>query len=133
MVCRPFESDLARLLGEEEDVSKRLLYYLLPGLKSKVDSHNISDALYRDTLQYFGCGIGLREWRQITVALNQSIKDPEAVRLAGNKTHNIVRGHTDATSDQHYGMTSEKPANIAWDLIFACERMSAWWHHITGM
>ena len=107
---------------------------ILPSFWTQVkDSRNISDALYCNTLQHFGCGIGLQEWWQITVALNQSIKDPEALQLVRNQTHNIVYGHTDATSDQHYRVTSEKPINIGWDLIFACERMFAWWHHITGM
>ena len=132
MVCRPFESALALSL-KEDAAAERLLYHLLPGAQSKVDSRNVSDAFYRDTLQHFGHGIGLQEWRQITVALNQVNKDPGAVKMGGNQSHNMVRGHTDAISDQNYGMTSEKPKKAAWTVILACERVSAWWQHITGM
>lgn len=132
VVFRPFESALAKSLGME-DTSKRLLYYLLPGIRSPVESADISDALHRDTLRSLDCGIGLRQWRQVTVALNQANKDPAAARVVGNEIHNVVRGHNDSTSDRHYGTTSEKPEQFAWDLLFACERLSAWWQHITGL
>jgi len=132
VVFRPFESALAKALGMK-DLSERLLYFLLPGVQSPVQSLDISDALYRDTLRYLDCGIGLRQWRQMTVALNQANKDPSAARVVGNQIHNIIRGHDDQTSDQHYGATSEKPVEMAWDLLFACERLSAWWQHLTGL
>jgi hypothetical protein len=122
---------LARSLGMD-DASERLLYYLLPGLRSPVESSHISDALYRDTLQHLNCGMGLRQWRQITVALSQANKDPCAGQVAKNDIHNIVRGHSNTISDRHYGATSEKPAGAIWNLIFACERLSAWWQHLTG-
>ena len=115
-----------------KDASERLLYYLLPGIQSPVESIDISDALNRNTLWCLDCDIGLRQWRQITVALSEANKDPGAARVVGNKIHNVIRGHSDYISDRHYGATSEKPAHMAWDLIFACERLSAWWQHITG-
>ena len=116
-----------------KDVSERLLYYLLPGIQSPVKSVDISDALQRDTSRCLNCGIGLRQWRQITVALNQANKDPCAARVVGNEIHNVIRGQTDYTSGKHYGATSEKPEEVAWDLLFACERLSSWWQHITGL
>lgn len=115
-----------------KDTAERLLYYLLPGLRSPVETSHISGALSRDTLRCLDCTIGLRQWRQITVALNQANKDPCGARVAGNEIHNVIRGHSDAISDRHYGATSEKPAQVGWDLLFACERLSAWWQHITG-
>ena len=115
------------------DTSERLLYFLLPGVQSPVQSIDISDALQRDTTQCLDCCIGLRLWRQITVALNQANKDPCTARVVGNQIHNVIRGHNDENSDQHYGATLEKPAEIGWDLLFACERLSAWWQHITGL
>lgn len=116
-----------------EETSQRLLYYLLPGVQSPVTSSDVSGALDRDTLLTLGCGIGLRQWRQITVALNQANKDPLGARIVGNEIHNVIRGHTNSISDQHYGATSEKPENFSWDLLFACERLSSWWQHITGL
>lgn len=123
---------LAKSLGMDE-TSEALLYRLLPGVQHPVESKDISDALDRDTLKCLDCGIGLRQWRHITVALNQANKDPGAARVVGNEIHNVIRGHSNATSDQHYGATGQKPSQIAWDLLFACERLSAWWQHITGL
>lgn len=114
-----------------QDASDRILYYLLPGIRSPVQSADISDALQRDTTWCLDCSIGLRQWRQISVALNQANKDPLASRVVGNEIHNVIRGHNDDTSDQHYGATGDKPQQIAWELLFACERLSAWWQHIT--
>ena len=93
----------------------------------------MSDALFRDTLQHLGCGVGLREWRQITVAINQAREDPGAACVVGDAIHNIICGHTDINSDQNYGLKGDKPDDMAWKLIFACERLSAWWQHITGL
>ena len=66
---------IAKSLGMTK-TSEALLYYLLPGDLASVNPRDLSDALDMDTLQCLGCGIGLRQRRQITVALNQANRDP---------------------------------------------------------
>jgi hypothetical protein len=111
----------------KKEVSERIPYHLLPGIDSTIGSGDISNALYRDTLQHLGTGIGLHQWRQITVTFCQANKDPGAAHVVGDELYNIIHGHTGIISDQHYRMSSEKPSGAAWDLSFACEWLSAWW------
>jgi hypothetical protein len=135
-VFRPFEHLLAHAL-HLENAGDRFLSQLFPSLTtSPISSGDISTALKRDTLKYLGSpGVGLRDWRHITVGFCRAHKDPDLLRIRHGHIDpdNQIRGHTNETSDSNYAITSDDPVGVGFDKLWAHLRVAHWWFSLVGM
>jgi len=131
-VFRPFEHYLATAL-KLPVVGDRFLSLLLPGFSSPTTSEDISTALRQDTSKFLGSEIGLRDWRQITVAFSEAHKDPHAIRIRGIDPDNQIRGHTNEVANTNYGNTSVDPVGIGFSILKQQLQTAHWWFRLVGM
>ena len=132
VVFRPFETMLAHHL-QFPDVGDRFLSHLFPGITSKIKSQDISDALKRDTSKVLDNGIGLRDWRQVTVAFSDAHRIPRILEPHGDEPDNEIRGHTDRAAGTHYNRNLTTPNNITPDQLRLHHMTAHWWWDIVGI
>lgn len=132
MVFRPFEHLLATALSLP-DVGDRFLSRLLPGISSPGTSEDISSALRRDTSRFLGSGIGIRDWRQITVGFSDAHRNPHTIEIRNIDPDNQIRGHTNEVANAHYGNTLEDPAGVGLATLQKQLQVAHWWFHLVGV
>lgn len=128
---RPFEHLLAHAL-RLEDVGDQFLSRLFPGLPSPTSSGDISASLKRDTLKFLGSGLGLRNWRHVTVGFSRAHKDPDLLRIRHIDPDNQIRGHSNETSTLNYAITSDDPVTVGFDKLRSHLQAAYWWFDLVG-
>lgn len=132
VVFRPFEQLLANAL-HIGGVGDQFLSRLFPSLTtSQITSEDISAALKRDTLKFLGSGVGLKNWRHITVGFSRAHKDPNLPQIRDIDPDNQIRGHNNETSDSNYAITSVDPVGVGFDKLWSHLRVAHWWFHLVG-
>ena len=133
VVFRPFEQLLANAL-QIDDGGDRFLSRLFPSLTtSQTTSGDISAALKRDTTKFLGTGVGLRDWRHVTVGFSRAHKDPNLLQIRGVDPDNQIRGHDNDTSNLNYAITSDDPVGVGFDKLWSHLRVAHWWFHLVCM
>jgi len=132
VVFRPFESLLAHAL-RLENAGDKFLSRLFPGLPPPTLSGDISASLKRDTLKFLGSGLGLRDWRHVTVGFSRAHKDPNILQIRHVDPDNQIRGHTNETSNSNYAITPDDPVGVGLDKIRSHLQAAHWWFHLTGV
>jgi hypothetical protein len=115
------------------DVGNRIFHQLLPGFTSPTTPNDISSALCQSSLKFLHSKIGLKDWRQITVAFSAAHKDPDAVKIHGVDPDNQLRGHTNETANTHYANTLEDPVGVGFHTLKRQLQAAHWWFHLVGM
>jgi hypothetical protein len=132
VVFRPFEHILANEL-QLPDAGDRFLSKLFPGLSSPTKSKDISASLYRDTGKVLNKGVGVKSWRQVTVAFSAAHRNPEAVATHHINPDNEIRGHSNQVAETHYANHPTNPAGISYDKLRSHLQAAHWWYDLTGI
>lgn len=132
VVFRPFEDILAKQLAIADAEDHRFLDKLFPHLTSPTTSEDVSEALSQDTSKFLGCRIGLRDWRQLTVAFSRAHRDPRAAEIRKISPDNQIRGHPDQMSNENYGNIPEDPAGAGFETLRSHLQTAHWWWHLVG-
>jgi hypothetical protein len=133
---RPVETDFARILWGDT-VTAHYHEYLFVQFESRLTDTQFSRDLGRLSQEYFGCMLGLRNYRQIIVEVarvylgseyevhQDDIQDEEDA-LAEQA------GHTIATRQAHYAPELGLLPALSSDLLLRYSRISEWWWRLTG-
>lgn len=132
VVFRPFEHRLAHAL-QLENIGDRFLSRLFPSIgTSQISSGDISAALKRDTLKFLGSGVGLRDWRHITVGFCRAHKNSDLLLPYSTDPENQIRGHSDSTAESSYARTPQNPVSVGFDKVRSHFQAAHWWFDLVG-
>lgn len=124
---RPVEIDLARQLYGTE-VATLYHEYLYVQHGQKIDESRFSQTLHMISRDYFGCGMRIRAYRHIVVAIARTylgseyeIDEDEDDALAEQS------GHSGSTRRLHYAPEHGKLPALSSDIILRFGTVSEWW------
>ena len=110
----------------------RFLSRLFPSVTSETTSEDISAALKRDTSKGLNKGVGLRDWRQVTVAFSRAHKDPNVAEFCGTDPDNEIWGQTNQVALGHYAKNPTGPAGIDYGKLRLYHQAAHWWWSLVG-
>ena len=82
---------------------------------------------------FLGNSIGLRDWRQITIAFSEAHRDWDAVRICDTEPDNQIQGHGNNIANTDYGNTLEDPIGVGFHVLGQHLETARWWFHLVGM
>ena len=123
---RPFAKFLAK---QNSSCVVRMSPHMWPGIKDRC----LTDLIQCQTAAYLGVELNLRQFRQLVIKIDQDIVSSErgafdTPLVARNPLSYLQAGHTQKTSQTHYGLSNDNFRNVPGAVWGGFKLVSRAWH-----